>query len=514
MAKQIAMSVLKQIIRQWCSDTPVKTIARNTDVSRNTIKRYISLIHSCALNGEELLKMDDQSLESVFMSSPPVNDRYRQLAKQFAYFASELSKTGVNRWVLWHEYKEKHPHGYQYSQFCLYLQRYLLTRQATLHIDQKPGDKLYIDFAGKKLHWIDQHTGQVNDVEVFIAILGHSQLTYAEAVCSQKQVHFIGALDNALRYIKGVPRAIVPDNLKSAVIQSDRYEPQLSTTLSDFANHYQTTILPARSYKPRDKAWVEQIVRTVYSRVYAPLRNTEFHSLWELNLAIKKQLDKHNREHFQNEAISRRERFETQEQQHMLPLPAQGYEHKQYRWQKVMKNSHIQLRQDKHYYSIPYQYIGCKVKIITTQRQVSVYYKQQRIAFHKRDFTPYKYTTFKDHMPSHHRFYVDWNPEKFLDWANRISPQVHAYIKAILEAKVYPEQAYKSCVGILSFAKKVGNHRLTDACKRAAYFHAYSYKTIQGILKNGLEKQQDQTCQKTDIKLPEHENIRGAEAYQ
>ena len=508
------MSVLKQIVRQWCRKTPIKTITRNTGVSRNTVKRYLTVIRSRGLDCQKLLAMEDEALEAVFAQSSTPDSRYGKLEKQLPHLAEELKKTGVSRWLLWQEYKEKHPDGYQYSRFCAYLNKYLGTHKATLHIEQKPGDKLYVDFAGKKLRWVDPNTGEVHETEVFVAILGHSQLTYVEAIPSQKQVHFLGAIANTLEYIGGVPKAIVPDNLKAAVIQSDRYEPKINEALSDLANHYETVIYPTRSYKPRDKAWVENAVRIIYNRVYAPLRNREFYSLWELNRAIKVQLEKHNNQPFQKQATTRREQFENRERDHLLPLPQTRYEHKQFRWVTVAKDSHIYLKEDKHYYSIPFQHIGRKVKVVFTQSHVAVYYNYQRIAFHKRDFRAFGYSTHKTHLPSHHQFVVDWHPEKFLQWAADISPEVEHYIQVILDSKTYPEQAYKSCLGILGLAKKVGSQRLIEACKRAAFFQAYSYKTIQGILNSGLEKQPPQASEQLEIQLPEHENIRGAECYQ
>jgi len=511
MSKQIAMSVLKQIIRQWCKDTPVKAISRNTGIARNTVKTYIKLIGSQELNCQTLLAMEDHQLGALFFQSPELDERYGVVVKQLSYFKKELARTGVNRHVLWEEYREKHPDGYGYSQFCYHLQQYLKTEQATLHIEQKPGDKLYVDFTGKKLQWVDAQTGEVHKVEVFAAILGHSQITYVEAVPSQKQGHFLSAIDNALQYLGGVPQAIVPDNLKAAVIKADRYEPTLNEALSDLANHYGTTIYPTRSRKPRDKSWVENIVRTVYSRVFAPLRNETFHSLGELNRAVWQALEKHNNTNFQGEDFNRRQRFEQQEQQHLSPLPVERYELKQYRNQKVRKNCHIYLREDKHYYSVPYRYISKTVKVITTHQQVSVLHDRQRIAFHKRNYKAYGYTTVKEHLPSHHQFVAEWSPEKFLGWATGIHPDVHAFIKTILESKPYPELAYQSCVGILGMNKKHGRERLIAACQRAAHFQSCTYSTVKRILDKGLEKEPLPTDKQMQINLPDHENIRGPE---
>ncbi len=514
MAKPIAMSVLKQIIRQWCKDTPIKAISRHAGVSRNTIKTYIKIIKDRGLCCTGLLGMEDHELEALFFRSPQADPRYSTLLQLMPYFAKELGRTGVNRQVLWEEYIVKHPDGYQHSQFCYHLQQYLKSEQATLHIEQKPGDKLYVDFTGKKLQWVDHQTGEVHDAEVFVAVLGHSHLTYVEAVPSQKQAHFLSALDNALHYFGGVPQAIVPDNLKAAVIKTDRYEPTINEALSDLANHYQTTIYPARSRKPRDKSWVENMVRTIYSRVFAPLRNDTYHSLSALNRAMRICLEKHNGQNFQGEDFSRLQRFNEQEKEHLSPLPAERYQHKQYRDVKVRKNCHVYINEDKHYYSVPYRFIGKTVRVITTQQQVWVLYDRQRIAFHKRDFKPYGYTTVKEHLPSHHQFVIEWSAQKFLNWAAGIHADVHTFIKAILDSKPYPELAYQSCVGLLSMDKKRGRQRLIAACQRAAHYQNYSYGAVKRILDNNLEQAPLPGDQQMKINLPDHDNIRGPEAYQ
>ena len=515
MAKRITMNVLKQVIRLRCQHTPIKTIVRALGVARNTVKSYIREIEKRELSYSELLGMEDEVLEALFKNSEATDGRFETLQQMLPYFARELNRTGVNRWVLWNEYKQQHPTGYQHTQFCHYLQQYLQSGKGTLHIEQQPGDKLYIDFTGKKLRWVDHSTGEEHPTEVFVAVLGHSQLTYVEAVSSQKQEPFLQALDNALRFFGGVPKAIVPDNLKSAVIKSNRYEPEINQALTDLANHYQTTILPARSYKPRDKAWVENTIRTVYSRVFAPLRDQIFDSLEALNRAISQQLEKHNNQPFQGESFSRRQRFTENEQQCLVPLPAERYEYRQFRWQTVNKNGHIRIKEDKHYYSVPYRYIGRKVKVVLTQRHIALWYNGDRIALHPRDFRAYKYSTVADHLASHHRFVADWNADRFLQWAAGLHPEIGEFIKAVLDSKAYPEQAYRSCVGILAFEKKVGKQRLHDACLRAAHYHAFNYKTIAGILKNGLETDQPKaTGEQSDLNLPDHPNIRGAENFE
>ena len=511
--EKLNMSKVKQIIRLREKGIALQTIARSVGVSRNTVKKYLRLIKEKGYSFQELLSQDDEQLERLVSEEDKVFlERYQALEKLFPSIEKELQRTGVTRWILWGEYKEKYPEGYSYPQFCAYLRQWKGIQGATMHFEHDAADKMYIDFTGKKLQWVDPNTGEVNDIEVYVAILGYSQLTYVEAIPSQKKADFIGATENALHYFGGVPQVLVPDNLKSAVHKASKYEADLNTDFSDFANHYNTSVLPARSFKPRDKALVENAVSIVYSRIYAPLRNRLFYSLEQLNKAIADLLEVHNNQDFQGRDHSRREKFEQKERSKLMPLAQDRYEMKSFKYVTVMKNCHIHLSDDKHYYSLPYRFIGKKVKMIYSASRVSVYYKRERIAFYKRDSKRFGYTTTKEHLPSAHQFVSDWNPEKFLSWAARIDPKVKQYISMILESKVYPEQAYRSCVGILSQEKKVGKQRFVAAVERAMHYGAYNYKIIDRILKGGLDRlaQEDQQ----QASLPFHKNVRGAKHYQ
>jgi len=512
-ARLIIMSKVKQIIRLKQQGRSLQGISKAVGCSRNTVKKYLRLIEAKGLETSLLLKKTDEELENVFTSpAEKTQDRYQQLKEMFPYIEKELTRTGVTRWMLWGEYKNKYPNGYSYSHFCEYLQSWRKANSATMHLEHSPGDKIYIDFTGKKLQVVDYKSGQAKDVEVYISMLGYSQLTYVEAVYSQKKEDFIKATANSLQYFGGVARVLVPDNLKSAVTKADKYEAEINESFLDFANHYGTTVLPARSYKPRDKALVENAVANVYRSIYAPLRNKTFYSIEALNEAIWDLLEVYNQRPFQKTKISRREKFEKQENHTLFQLPRERYEIKYYRQATVMKNSHVQLSDEKVYYSVPFRYIGKKVKIIYTGSHVSVFYKGQRIAFHRRLYKRFAYSTVKEHLPSTHQFVSEWSPDKFLSWAGNIDPVVKDYISKILESKNYPEQAYRSCVGILSQVKKVGKERLIKAVTRATYFQSYSYKTIKNILEGKLDRLEDITENQREI--PFHENIRGKNQYQ
>ena len=415
--------------------------------------------------------------------------------------------------MLWLEYKQKHPDGLGYSRFCHYYREYKRQSQPVMRFDHKAGDKMFVDFTGKKLHIVAKTTGALKELEVFVSILGASQLTYVEAVESQKKQDFIACTENALLYYEGVPQCIVTDNLKAAVHKSNKYEPSLNETFADFARHYDTTILPTRAYKPKDKALVEGAVRIVYSRIYATLRDQTFYSVEEINAAIKEQLEIHNATPFRSRPHSRRDLFEELERPVLEPLPVARYELKHYGYATVIKNCHIFLNKDKHYYSVLHYFIGKKVKIIYSPTMVEIYYKHERIASHQRQYEPYRYTTIKEHLPANHRFITEWSAEFFIDKASAIGIDCKAYIIKVLDLKQHPEQSYKSCMGILNLAKKAGDQRLDKTCKRALEFEAYSYHTIKNILTNGWDKLADEDNSEATI-IPIHSNIRGKEYYQ
>jgi len=512
--KTIIMSKLKQIIRLRNEGVALQTIARAVSISRNTVKKYLRLIEVKGLDSASLLQMEDNALEALLDDpDPEEQERLAYLEELFPYFERELTRTGVNRWVLWGEYKQQYPAGFSYSRFCAHFSQWKRHRSATLFFEHAPGDKLFIDFTGKKLTIVDPVTGELTEVEVYVAILGYSQLTYVQAVASQRKEDFIAATENAIHFFGGVPKALVPDNLKSAVIKADKYEAELNADFLDFANHYGTSVLPARSYKPRDKAHVERAVNIAYSRIFAPLRNQVFYSLSSLNVAIAGLLDIHNNKNFQQRPVSRRTLFEQDEKPLLSLLPAERFELKRFKEVTVMKNGYIQLTEDKHYYSVPYRYIGCRVKVIYSVTAVAVFYNKERIAYHARSSKRYGHSTIHDHMSSSHRFVSEWNPDKFIGWAAAISPVVKEYITRILEAASYPETAYRSCVGILSYEKKVGRQRLIQAVERATFFGAYNYTIIKKILQSGLDQLAFGEEVATGQPLPDHTNIRGAAAY-
>lgn len=509
------MIKIRQILRLHCQGYSKIKIASQTGVARNTLKKYIRDFTSTRLTFEEINELSDKELDELFIKpgEKPLNEKQQSLFRLFPVIDKELKKKGMTRQLLWEEYKRNHPDGFGLSQFKHYFACWKAQVNPTMHMEHKAGDKLYVDFAGDKLTVVDKQTGEVKQVEVFVAILGASQLTYVEAVATQQKEDFIAACENTLHYCGGVPSAIVPDNLKSAVTKSSKYEPTLNEAFADFAEHYTTTILPARAYRPRDKALVENAVRIIYSRIYVKVKRRQYHSLEELNAAIKVALEEHNNANLRGRNYSRRQQFNEVEKNVLMPLPLLRYELKKQQYATVAKNGHVSLGADKHYYSVPYKFIGKKVKLLFSRNNVEIYYNYERIALHTRERSPYQYTTEKEHLASAHRFVSEWTPGKFISWAEGIHEDVKLYILKVLDRKQHPEQAYKSCLGILTFTKKVGNERLIKACQRALGYGAYNYKTIQKILERELDLR-DIPEESEQLQMPLHDNIRGENYYQ
>lgn len=504
------MSIVKQILRALEQGQSKKSIVRDLGVSKNTVRRYIRHAMGSGIALEELLRMDDLQLEAVLNRQVTVSrDHQYDLEELFPWIKEELRRTGVTRFVLWREYRSKYPDGYSYSQFCYHYQQWLRTQNVSMVIEHEPGDKVYIDFAGKKLKYHDRSTGKDVEVEFFAGILGYSQMSFACVVESQSSEDFLFACSQMLSYFGGSPRAIVPDNLKSGVKKANRYEPDITQSFSDFCNHYGVAALPTRVAKPKDKPLVEGLIKILYTRIFAPLRNRTFYSMAEVNLAIAELLELHNNTPFSQKPGTRQQVFEEQEKHLLQDLPAEVFEMKHYRQVTVQKNSHILLGEDKHYYSVPMRYIGKKVSVIYTSRDVNIFLGQERVAYHLRNRRLGKYTTLPDHVPSSHRYLMGLTPQHFIQWGQGVCSDVGLYVEKLIESKRHPEQAYNSCRGLQALARRIGKKELIEACREGHNLKVYNYKFIQRVMEN-----KDKPKKTSESKLPVHENIRGPQLYQ
>ncbi|MEO6168959.1 MAG: IS21 family transposase [Chitinophagales bacterium] len=508
------MSKLRQVIKLYCQHQGTRRIRDLTGVSRSTVQKYIARFKELKAPWDELSKLPDRELDALFYPNPIAPDPSQQQKELYAFFPyaeKQLKRRGMTLHLLWKEYSLKHADGFQRTGFYKHFKIWKGKSPPSLRMVHKAGDKMFVDFAGEKLHIVDADSGEIIEVEVFVAILGASQLTYVEAVASQDMADFIQACENALHFFGGSPDAIVPDNLKSAVTKSNRYEPHLNKNFEAFADHYGMIVLPARAYKPKDKSLAEGAVKITYNRIYTNLYEQEFTSLTGINAAIGKYLATHNQTSFQGRTYSRTEQFDEMEKQLLQPLPPLRFEMRDDVVVTVMKNGHVCLHCDKHYYSVPFEHIGRKVKIFYSKSRIEIYFKFELIGSHQRIKSPHNYTTDATHMATYHLHLTDWNPVKFIEEANKIHSDVGAYIQQVILKKTHPEQAYKSCQGILSFARRLGNDRLIRACQRAHISGLYNYRIIESILVRNLDHYD---IEEDTHKMPIHDNIRGEQYYQ
>ena len=521
MPQPLRMHQIRRIIELHQQGRSIRETERLTGLSRNTIRAYLRRISASGLTGSELLSLDEGSLIPIVhveaieksCSGRTVDKRHVSFESRLEYYCSELRKRGVTRYLLWKEYRTDHVEGYGYSQFCEHVGRYIQRDQAVMHFTHQAGEQLQVDFAGDKLGYVDRSTGEWIVCEVLVCAMPYSHYVYVEALRSQKQEEFINGLGHALRYLGGVPLSIKCDNMRTAVTRANRYEPVFTEAMEYVAAHYGTTILTARVRKPRDKASVEKAVDLTYKNIYAPLRHHTFHSLEELNAAIQKQLGLFNAQPFKVKAGSRKELFEADERPKLKGLPTASYLIKNVTLSKVQRNYHVIVGEDRHQYSVPYTLIGKQLKIIYTIDTVEVYEGLSRVAMHQRSYKKNGYSTLAEHMPERHKHMVQqkgWDNEYFEQQASAIGSSTLRVVQRILQSKIFYEQTYNSCLGILRLGKQYGTPRLEAACTRIQDAPTVNYGMVANILKRHLDKTSPDPIQTT----PPHEQIRGPQTYQ
>ena len=507
---------LKQIIQLRLDSLSNRDIGRTLGISRNTINQYVALFIASGLGLDELLELSEASLRELFPVKTTIkNDRYNALVKFFEKVNDARKYTGFTFLYHYKAYEEQAANPYSYTQFMEHYNRVHRKEKGSMKLEHLAGRELMIDFAGKPLYLTDRTTGEQRPVEVFVGILPCSQYTYVQACLSQKREDMIPCIGAAFQFYGGVTKAIVSDNLKSAVSRASKYEPQINKSLKDFARHYGCMVNPTRTYAPQDKALVEHAVNLVYQRIYHPLRNMTFFSLKELNKEIRRLLEGYNDLLFQRKEASRRELFQSIERSELKPLPAQAYEIKEYRRAKVQKMGYVYASVDKNYYSVPYRFIGAFTQIHSSSSWVEVYYNNERIAVHARVKSPGVYTTIESHLSSSHKAYKSWSPAYFKAMACQHGEAVVELVDHIINQAEYPEIAYKRVMGIIQLHKQYGSNRLNDACQRALYGQALSYTRIKNILKNSLDREPLNPTELTQTisHIPAHENIRGSVNY-
>ena len=488
-------------------------IAKALALSKGAVTKYIQLATAAGLSWPLPEALDDLALEALLF--PPKLKPARYTEPDYPAMHQQLKRKGVTLQLLWQEYCEQHQQSaYRYTQFCQRYRQWRGTQKRSMRQTHQAGEKLFIDYAGQTVTVIDRCTGECQSAQIFVAVMGASNYTFAEATWSQSLPDWIASHQRALRFFGGVPKLLVPDNLRSGVSQACRYDPQPNTTYAEMAHHYGTAILPARPYKPKDKAKAEVGVQLVERWILARLRHQTFFSLHELNRAIAQLLKDLNNRPFQKMPGSRASVFKELDQPALQPMPSQAYDYAEWKKAKVGIDYHLQV--DQRYYSVPHRLVGKSVEVRITAKLVEVIHQNQCVARHAKQGRE-RFSTVAEHMPKSHRAHQAWTPGRFMNWAKDIGPHTLKLVKHQLENRPHPEHGYRACLGLLSHAKRYGVERLEAACQRALALGSPRYGSVTSILKQGLDQHElePQANERDEDKerLPQHQNIRGPGYY-
>ena len=505
------MRQIREVLRlKWECGLSDRKTGQSLNLSRPAVAEYVKRANAAGLTWPLPAGVDDIALETLLFPLAPVTCDSRPLP-DYAAIHRELARKGVTLMLLWEEYKERHPAGLQYSQFCEHYRRHAQRLDLSMRQVHRAGEKCFVDYAGQTIAVCDRTTGELREAQIFVAVLGASNYTYCEATWTQRLPDWVGSHVRALAYFKAAPELLVPDNLRSGVKHAHRYEPIVNETYMEMAAHYGSAILPARVRRPRDKAKAEVGVQIVERWILARLRHETFFSLAELNHSIAKLLMRLNDRPFRKLPGSRRERFEALDQPMMKPLPEAPYVFAEWKRSRVHIDYHIEVAG--HYYSVPYQSVGKELDVRVTANTVEAFHRGKRIASHVRSSAQGRHTTVPEHMPTAHREYAAWTPARLIEWAAKTGPATSRLIERIMAERTHPQQGFRACLGILRLGKRYGGSRLEAACMRSLMLGATSYRSLESILRRGLDSA-PHPGRPDPAPVIAHENVRGPKYYQ
>lgn len=509
-AEGLSMRKIREIVRLFLlMHLTGRAIARSVNASPSTVGDYIGRIKVAGLTWPLPSELDsDEALSRLlFRDHAPAPKNSRPLP-DFAWVHRELKRPHVTKMLLWDEYRGEHPDGLGYSQFCEHYARFARKLNVTMRQEHKAGDKMFVDFSGDGFEIYDPETGEVQKAVLFVAVLGASNYTYAEPVLREDLPTWIACHVHAFEFFGGVTALVVPDNLKAGVKRPDFYEPDLNPTYADLSKHYGCAVIPARPRKPRDKAKVEQGVLLAERWIIASLRNQRFTSLVDLREAVRGRLERLNQRKMRKLDRSRQEMFEEVERAALRPLPEAAYELASFKTATANIDYHVEF--DRHYYSVHYTLAQETVEVRATALTVEILFKGERVASHVRSAQAFGFTTNPEHRPRSHRAYAEWTPSRMIDWAGSIGPDTAKMVEAVLNHRPHPEQGFRTCLGIIRLSKKYEAARLEAACRRALSRGALSYRSVAGILRAGLDREEPEA---EALPLGPHGNIRGPSYY-
>ncbi|CAN5264200.1 IS21-like element ISPsy14 family transposase [soil metagenome] len=499
------MRKIREVLRlSGTTELSVRQIAAAVGAARSTVQECLRRAWAAGLSWPLPVELDEAALRERLYARPASPAAYP--LPDFVAMHAELRRKGVTRLLLWQEYKAQHPEGCQYSAFCRHYAAWRSAQEPVLRFAHAPGEKLFVDYAGQTVEVIDRLSGEMRAAQIFVAVLGASNYTYAEATWSQSLPDWLGSHVRALAYFGGVPQAIVPDNLKSGVKRACRYEPDLNPAYQDFAEHYGVAILPARVRKPRDKAKVESAVLVVERWILARLRHRRFFSLGELNATIAALLEELNRRPFKKLEGCRRSRFEALDRPALKPLPVKPYEFAQWRKAKVHPDYHIEV--ERAYYSVPYALIGQTVEVRLAAQTVEVFHRGKLVAAHARAQRRATFSTLPGHRPAGHRAVIEQSHARLLERALAVGPATAALLRAQVVHRKHPEETLRSAQGILRLGRDFSPAQLEAACERALALRALSYRAVRSLITAPCD------AAAAPSRPVAHPNLRGARYFQ
>ena len=503
--RELTMRQLRQMLRLHHDGLGARAIGRVLGVARSTVQDNLMRAEAAGLTWPLSADVTDEELEQRLFVRSGVKSGFRRRSEpDWAAFARELKRPGVNLMVLWEEYRETNVDGYGYSRFCDLFREFERRLSPVMRQHHAAGDKVFVDYSGKKIGIVDPATGEVREAEIFVAVLGASNYTYAQATWTQTLPDWIEAHVRMFRFFGGVPRLLVPDNLKSGVNKASFYDPEINRSYGMMATHYGVGVLPARPRKPRDKAKVEAGVRFAQSYILGRLRHQTFFSLGEANNAIGLVLERINSHVMRRLGLCRKDLFTSIERPALRPLPPADYEFAEWRLARIGLDYHVEI--EGFYYSVPHALIRAQVEVRITTRTIEVFHRAKRVAAHQRRYGGRLHGTDPDHMPSSHRRYAEWTPARFQRWARSIGPNTEGLVIAVLANRPHPEQGFRTCLGVLRLFRGLAPARAEAVAARAVAIGALTYKSVASILENNLDRASQAADNATVI---EHPNVRG-----
>jgi transposase len=506
------MHKIKTVLRLAGLGLSQRQIALSCQIGQATVSEYLGMAARAGLKWQDVADWDEGRLRSALLPAAPPAPSWRKADEpDFAAIRGQLQQhKHLTLQLLWQEYREQHPEGYGYSRYCGLYRDWLKRQDVVLRHEHRAGEKLFVDYAGDTIPVHDAATGQVRAAAVFVAVLGASNYTFAEATWTQGLADWIGSHLRLFEFLGGVPEIVVPDNLKSGVTRACRYEPDLNRTYEEMAAHYGVAVIPARRRKPRDKAKVEAGVLVVERWILAALRKRRFFSLGEVNEAIAELLARLNDRPFRKAEGTRRSLFEVLDRPALRGLPAERYQYGDWATARVNIDYHVVF--GGHFYSVPYRLVQEPVEVRASPSTIEIFHKGVRVASHARSSLSNQATTNDEHRPKSHQRHLQWTPSRLVEWGRTVGPLTAELLERILAAKRHPEQGFRSCLGILRLGDEYGNQRVEAAARRALQHRTYSFKSLESILKSHLDTLPESAAEPSRPPL-DHPNIRGSEYF-